>query len=318
MATILANKFNIKLTSNDSVFEAGPFNIAKQKVETSDLSSPPKELLVITPTEKGEYPVIVFLHGFALSTSFYTELLKRIASHGYIVIAPQLYFLVPNSLPSDGYEEMKSTAEVTDWLSEGLKSILPEHVQANLLKLALIGHSRGGKTAFSLALDRGETWRKFSVLIGIDPVAGTGLLGQVKPDILTNVPRSLNFGVPVMIIGTGLGDVKLDGLAPACAPVGMNHNEFYYESQPPCYHLVTKDYGHMDMLDDNLDLLGKLEVCVCTSGKGTKDPMRRSVGGLVVAFLENYLDGMSVDLEAILQNPDIAPATLSPVEYVKS
>ncbi|KAF9618581.1 hypothetical protein IFM89_002276, partial [Coptis chinensis] len=315
MATILANKPTVELTSKTSVFEVGIFDLAQQQVETSQPSSPPKQLLIIAPTAQGEYPVIVFLHGTSLSTSFYSQLLQHIASHGYIVVAPQLYPVFPPSCCSC-YKEMKFTAEVTDWLPKGLQSVLHENVKANLLKLVLIGHSRGGMTAFSLALDRGGTWRKFSVLIGLDPVAGNELIGQIKPEILNKCPSSLNFGIPVMVIGTGLGEVKFGGLGPACAPVGLNHKEFYYESQPPCYHFVTKDYGHMDMLDDKLNCSGKLAACLCKAGKGTKDTMRKCVGGLVVAFLENYLDGKTGDLEAILQNPDIAPTTLSPVEYI--
>ncbi|KAF9618579.1 hypothetical protein IFM89_002274, partial [Coptis chinensis] len=290
MATTLADETSFMLASNTFVFETGPFNVSQQTIDTSHPSSPPKQLLIIAPTAKGEYPVIVFLHGFTLSTSFYSQLLAHIASHGYIAVAPQLYFMVPQFLPTSGYEEMKSAAAVTDWLSEGLQSVLPKKVNANLLKLALTGHSRGGNTAFSLALGLGGTLCKFSALIGIDPAAGITTGTQVKPNILTKVPRSFNVGIPVLIVGTGLGNVKRGGcLILPCAPDGVNHKEFYNESQAPCYHFVTKDYGHMDMLDDELNIFTKLAACVCKAGQGSKDPMRRCVGGLVVAFLEYYL-----------------------------
>ncbi|KAF4351203.1 hypothetical protein G4B88_023214 [Cannabis sativa] len=52
----------------------------------------------------------------------------------------------------DTNEEIKSTAQVIDWLSEGLQNLLPQHVKANLNKVGLAGHSRGGKTSFALAL----------------------------------------------------------------------------------------------------------------------------------------------------------------------
>ncbi|PIA45043.1 hypothetical protein AQUCO_01700534v1 [Aquilegia coerulea] len=307
-ALLVKPDVKVKLSPNTaSVFEAGLFGASQQTLETSHPSSPPKQLLIISPEAKDEYPVIVFLHGFALSNSYYTDLLKHIASHGYIAVAPQLYTLTPTP-PCWGYKEINSTAEVTDWLPKGLQSVLPEKVEADLLNLVLMGHSRGGKTAFSLAVDHGKTSLKFKALIGIDPVAGTSAGGQVKPDILTNHPHSLNVGYPVMVIGTGLGDVKLNFLAPECATKGLNHKNFYYESKPPCYYFVTKDYGHMDMLDDNLSIVGTVASCVCKSGKDSKDLLRRCVGGLVVAFLGNYL--------YILLNPNnVAPVTLDPVEY---
>jgi len=51
---------------------------------------PPKPLLIAAPREAGEYPVLVFLHGYLVVNSFYSQLLQHVASHGYIVIAPQV------------------------------------------------------------------------------------------------------------------------------------------------------------------------------------------------------------------------------------
>ncbi|KAL5712445.1 chlorophyllase [Ranunculus cassubicifolius] len=212
--------------------------------------------------------------------------------------------------PCKDYDEIKSSAEVTNWLSTGLQSVLPEKVQADLEKLALVGHSRGGKTVFTLALEPSKTCLKFCVLVAVDPVAGFAKGIEIKPTILTNVPASLATGFPVMVIGTGLGGL--------CAPTGMNHQEFFYESQPPCSHYVAKDYGHLYILDDDINIMGKIMTCFCTAGKGAKDPMRRCVGGLIVAFLEKYLDDEEDHLEDIVEDPSIAPVALSPSEYVKS
>ena len=71
-----------------------------------------------------------------------------------------------------GTEEIHSAAAVTNWLSTGLQSVLPENVQADLHKLALSGHSRGGKAAFALALGHAQTSLKFYVcLSGISSMA---------------------------------------------------------------------------------------------------------------------------------------------------
>ncbi|KAK9281590.1 hypothetical protein L1049_004493 [Liquidambar formosana] len=302
-------------SSATSVFEMGNLSTNCFQVETSDTSSPPKPLLIVTPTIEGTFPVLLFLHGFCLRNSFYTQLLQHISSHGFVVVALQLYLLIP----STGTEEVDSAAAVTNWLPLGLQSVLPQNVQANLLKLALSGHSRGGKAAFALALGYAKTSLNFSVLLGIDPVAGLGKCCQTNPKILTYVPQSFNLSIPVTVIGTGLGDEQRNCLFPPCAPDGVNHKEFFNECKPPCCHFVAKDYGHMDMLDDDpKGCIGAISGCICKNGKAPRDPMRRSVGGIVVAFLRAYVEGENGDLKAIVDEPDIAPAKLDPVEFIEA
>lgn len=215
--------------------------------------------------------------------------------------------------------EIESAACVTQWLQEGLQPLLPENVAADFTKVALSGHSRGGKAAFSLALGCAETKYslKFSVLLGIDPVAGVSKYCRTKPHILTNVPRSFHLSIPVAVIGTGLGPEKKNFMMPPCAPDGLNHKEFFNECKPPCAHFVAKDYGHMDMLDDNPPgAYGELLSCMCKNGTGSRDPMRRSVGGIVVAFLRAYLEGDDKDLTTIVSFPFLAPVTLDDVKFL--
>ena len=72
------------------VFQVGSIDYKALNLDTSDASSPPKPLLIYTPIVAGEYPVILFCHGFYLRNHFYSDLLKHIASHGYILVAPQV------------------------------------------------------------------------------------------------------------------------------------------------------------------------------------------------------------------------------------
>ena len=89
-------------TVTTTVFEAGKYTTVLQKVEsrttccTAKTSPPlpvppPKPLLIVMPCEAGEFPLLVFLHGYLLYNSFYSQLLQHIASHGFIVIAPQVH-----------------------------------------------------------------------------------------------------------------------------------------------------------------------------------------------------------------------------------
>ncbi|KAL2540893.1 Chlorophyllase-1 [Abeliophyllum distichum] len=193
----------------------------------------------------------------------------------------------------------------------GLPQVLEVNVNPDLSKLALCGHSRGGKAAFALALGHAPTSVKFSAILGIDPVDEPS---RPEPKILTFVPRSFNLEIPVGIIGTGLGNKSKNIIIPPVSPNGINHAEFFSESKPPCCYFLAKEYGHCDMLDESKFNLASW---VSTSGEGSKEGMRRGVGGIVVAFLNAYLGDESGDLKAILEKPSTAPILLDPVIFVE-
>ncbi|KAG5587890.1 hypothetical protein H5410_048324 [Solanum commersonii] len=281
-------------TTSTTIFDIGNYstkllNIEPQSyINSSFPPPPPKPLLISTPLQGGNFPVILFLHGYLLYNYFYSQLIQHISSHGFIVVAPQLYLVEG----PDTTKEIKSTAEITNWLPEGLHHYLPSQVEPNLKKLALAGHSRGGKAAFGLAL-------------GI----------QTTPPVLTYIPQSYNLDMDVLVIGSGLGEVKRNPLFPACALNGINHRDFYNECCRPVRYVVAKDYGHVDMLDDETKgVRGKATYCLCKNGK-SREPMRRFVGGIVVAFLEDYLKGNSSDLMAIKDGYVTLPVELQDVDF---
>ncbi|KAI3449940.1 hypothetical protein Pfo_006605 [Paulownia fortunei] len=292
-----------------SVFEPGNVGVKTIKVEKSHASSPPAELFIAAPEAEGSYPVLLFCHGYCTKNSWYSHLLQHISSHGYIVVAPQFYQYLLISLN----DEIKTAAKVTNWLPEGLAVLLPENVEPDLSRLALMGHSRGGKIAFALALGHAPTSLKFKALLGLDPVSRPSPPSWEEPNILSYVPHSFQLSIPVGVIGTGLSN-QTRCIVPPLAPDGFNHSEFFNESKPPCCYVLAKDYGHCDVLNDSRVGLASL---VCKSGKGSKEKMRRGVGGVVVAFLKAYLGGECEDLQSIVDAPTIAPITLDPVIYVK-
>lgn len=308
-------------TNLTKAFEYGiyPTTLLNIKAENdhSDIKTiipPPKPLLVATPScsQGGEFPVLLMLHGYVLLNHFYSQLILHVASHGFVVIAPQLY----NIAGPDSKEEIYATATIIEWLSKGLKDVLPLNIRPNLHKLALSGHSRGGKVAFALALNKVATSPlKLSALIGIDPVDGMGKDKQTPPPVLTYVPRSFNLnGMPVLVIGSGLGEIKKNPLFPPCAPKGVNHENFYEESQNPAWYFLVKDYGHLDVLDDDTKgVKGKATYCLCKNGK-CREPMRKFVGGVIVAFLNAYLLGDDSKLISIREGSETIPVEFDKVE----
>ncbi|CAA0806614.1 Chlorophyllase-2- chloroplastic [Striga hermonthica] len=312
------------------VFSIGNYSTSFIKVEPQTCAPniskcPPKQLLISSPTEGGIYPVLLFLHGYLLYNSFYSQLLQHVASHGFIVIAPQLYCIAG----ADASEEIEATADITKWVYRELARFLPPQVRPNLDKLGLAGHSRGAKVAFALLLniskssldlhlerDKDNISLKFSAVLGIDPVDGMEKGKQTPPPVLTYTPHSFDLGgMGALIVGSGLGHVKRNPLFPACAPDGMNHEDFYRECRRPAYYFVAKDYGHLDVLDDDTKgLRGKATCLLCKNGE-SRGPMRRFVGGAVVAFLKAYLEGDSRDLVLIREGRQELPLELQRLEF---
>jgi chlorophyllase len=82
-------------TSALPLFEVGKLNVKISTQKSGNGGSlPPKEILIASPTDGGLYPVVLFIHGFFLRNYYYTQLLTHISSHGYIVVAPQVSFII--------------------------------------------------------------------------------------------------------------------------------------------------------------------------------------------------------------------------------
>ncbi|GBG90217.1 hypothetical protein CBR_g50396 [Chara braunii] len=288
---------------------------ASRSPSLAPITPPPKPLLLVFPATEGEYPVLVFQHGFCLVNSYYSQLLQHVASYGFIVVAPQMYTI---SGP-DATREIADAAKVISWMERGLAASFPEPfqhtVRPNLSKLALAGHSRGGKVVFGIA--KGTTAPislNISALIGIDPVDGTGQGKSIPPPVLNFSKNSFGFSLPTLVIGSGLGPIPKGLLLPPCAPAEVGHRVYYADSSPPKYHCVLKDFGHMDFLDDcTKGLRGTLSYCVCKNGSCRK-LARRFTGGLLVAFLKAVLLQDREDLDTIFNRPALAPIQLSLLE----
>jgi chlorophyllase len=334
-----------------SVFEQGWHGVALSRVGEASWCSPaankehlpPKPLLVAAPQEAGEYPVLLFLHGYLAKNSFYSQLLHHVASHGFIAVGPQvsapsscsvftsrmLCFILDSSSCStdsssqlytvsgpDTTAEINAAASVIDWLAGGLPSILPPNVHANLTRMSIAGHSRGSKAAFALALGHAEFSPRLAALIAVDPVDGMGVGRQTQPPILTGRNGSLRLPAPVMVVGTGHGGKPNGPLFPPCAPPGVSHEAFFDECAGDRCHLVARDYGHTDMMDDDTPgARGLLTRALCRSG-GARAPMRRFVAGATVAFLKKWTGGEGAALDGIRKRPEASPVVLSVVEFV--
>jgi chlorophyllase len=265
------------------------------------MSGAPVATQVFAPQAPGGYPLVVFQHGFLLSPARYSALLEHIASHGFVVVAPQMYAADGNPIgkPSTT-EEAALAATVRTWAVQSVGGVIgyTPRVEA----LALVGHSRGGKVV----------WRELVALptaaqavVGIDPVDGEG--GPLGGDTRV-VDGAFTYTIPSLVIGSGLGTQPLNAFAPACAPMGDNHVQFYGAAPAPAWHATVTDYGHLDMLNDDTSGCG-LTCSSCKAGE-TKAPMRRTSAGLTVAFLRAALQG-DMSAYTLLSEPQRAPASFA-------
>jgi chlorophyllase len=274
-----------------------PYALGALAVETISVKrcqeAAPAAMLIHTPAEVGTYPVVVFQHGFLAYNSEYNEILTRLASHGFIVVAPQMYEPGLGALTGhpSAAQEADLAGRVLDWLPAHLASFVGYAARTDLIGLA--GHSRGGRVAWLVLLSDPS---RAKAVAGVDPVDGDR---SPFGDPTRIIRGPFNFSFPSLIIGAALsGD---------CAPAGANHEQFYAASASPAWHVVATDYGHTDMLDeDEANVASEF----CRSGRPDRENMRRLVAGLLTAFFRGALQD-DPDAFSVLTAADAAPARIT-------
>ncbi|MCB9523410.1 MAG: hypothetical protein H6702_08505 [Myxococcales bacterium] len=278
-----------------SVYDPGPYEVRRARVDQG-AEGAPKAAEIYEPVGAAQAPVVLWQHGFLLDVGLYTDLLTHLASHGFVVVAPQMY-------PADGIplgkptaaEEAAAAQQVLAWIDDGLGDLVDVPLAPGAPGIA--GHSRGGKVTWLLLSAGADRAR---AIAGVDPVDGQGgpLGGEARV-----LDLDLDFGgIPKLIIGTGLGRESVGFLSPACAPEGDAHVRFYTRTPGPIWHGVATDFGHNDMLDDDCGLL----CLACPRGPEPRTPMRRYVAGQLVALFRAALMG-DVDAFGWLEDAEAAP-----------
>jgi hypothetical protein len=115
------------------------------------------------PDDASMHELVLVLPGFATSCAMYSPYAEHLASHGFIVVG---VVTRSNLLMASHDTEALEVVRTLDWLLE--KS--PFQARIDKTKIAVAGHSKGGKVAFfAAALDA-----RIDLVIGWDPVNGGG------------------------------------------------------------------------------------------------------------------------------------------------
>ena len=129
-------------------------------------STAPVALDIYSPTQPARYPVIVFQHGFGGSIKAYETISEHLASHGFVVILPQMYG--PGiSRCTHRRRRGCSGFKRTSWLEDNLNDYIPVYADTSLLGIA--GHSRGGQVAYRITLQVLNKSRHWPGLIPLMP-----------------------------------------------------------------------------------------------------------------------------------------------------
>lgn len=262
-------------------FSRGALEVQQRDVREGELGAP-RPLRVTAPVTPGTYAVVQFQHGFLSDRRAYDEVLSHLASHGFVVVAPQMY-------PADGVplgkmpaaEEARGAAEVARWSLEVAATVMGS--AADPRPLGVAGHSRGGKVAWLLAVQERHPVR---ALVGVDPVDGRGgPLLSAQPEAL---PGPTALAPPALVLGMERGG--------SCAPEGDNYRHFFERTSAPARLAVVLGHGHGDMLDADVGTGG-----LCFEGPHRAE-VRALTGGLLAAFFRSQLQddpAAAAELDAV-------------------
>jgi pimeloyl-ACP methyl ester carboxylesterase len=275
-------KNNLLYVSPGNFYIPGELEVQVISLDAGQEFSNPVQMDIYTPKDSFRYPVIIFQHGFTASIKDYATILHQLASHGFVVVAPQMYPPGGDSVSWPTYEEEAALGvQIISWLQENLNNIVPVKADTSLLGLA--GHSRGGQAAYRMASLVPE---KAAALAGVDPVDGT----------VAYVNGPLNFTFPTYILGTGLGAEPVPGTPFPCAPTTRGYQHFYDANPSPSWLAVTTENGHTDMIDE--DVLCPNSVCnISCPGGPNRDGMRSFTAGTLAAFFSGALQGQKEAME---------------------
>ena len=285
--------------SKGDFYQPGTLSVKVISLEAGGEFSTPVPMDIYTPTAPFRYPVIIFQHGFTGSIKGYETILNHLASHGFVVVAPQMY--PPGGGMGGAYptpeEEAALGVQIISWVQDNIQSIVPVNADATLLGLS--GHSRGGQTAYRMALQAPD---KIQALCGVDPVDGLVIFGQELA-----ITGPLTFDIPTYVLGTGLGPVPVTGgaIELACAPADIGYQHFFDASPIPSWLSVATENGHTDMLDE-ADLCPNGVCSTFCPGGPDRDGMRAFTAGTLAAFFSGALQGNKQAL-TVLTDTDAAP-----------
>ncbi len=221
-----------------------------------------------TPVASGQYPVIIFGHGFVMAWDAYENLWEEFVPRGYIMVFPR----TEGSAFATDHQQFGWDLEflVTQMQQEGLNTSSPIN-GAVAPNTALMGHSMGGGATFLAAdslCNNGNT--NFKTLIGLAPA-------ESSSNGVSSIASALEITVPSLI---------LSGSQDGVTPPADHHIPMYDNLASDCKIFVSITGGaHCYFANSNF---------ACDFGEGTSSTGisidRLEQHDITFSFVNNWLD----------------------------
>jgi pimeloyl-ACP methyl ester carboxylesterase len=165
----------------------------------------------------GQFPVITFGHGFAMSWDAYANIWQHYVAKGYILAFPRTEgSLIPAPSHGDFAMDLQQVTDKTLALNTDVNSIFNGKI---LQKSAIIGHSMGGGAAILVASNTLNT-SHIQTVVGLAPA-------ETNPSAITVAP---NVGVPTLIFS---------GTADGVTPPADHHIPIYQGLNSICKAYIS-------------------------------------------------------------------------------
>ncbi|MDQ3037420.1 MAG: alpha/beta hydrolase fold domain-containing protein, partial [Myxococcota bacterium] len=223
-------------------------------------------------------PLVILKHGFQLATANYATTAAHIASHGFVVIGVDTGGGAFGG-PTNADERDASIAAI-DWAL----SSAPFAARVDPERIAVMGHSRGGKVAVMIA----AADARVGAALLLDPVNGCGPGASYSADCPDVTSDALAGALTIPVGVMGETNSATGGFMP-CAPAEQNYQTIYDALDRSSWAVAWTFTGadHMDFTDDGGGFAGSF----CADGPGDDAMIRAQVRALAVAFLRRHLGG---------------------------
>ncbi|XP_013416535.1 chlorophyllase-1 isoform X1 [Lingula anatina] len=271
--------------NNGNPFVNGPLNVTSKTLSILKDKSPIKATAYFPTVNNGSFGVIFFVGGFygVIWSENYSDILSKIASHGFIVIGMDPDWpadrngLSSSTIPSANYRDMDKYFKMYDWLKGNLAKKLNLDVAWD--RAGTLCHSAGCDNTLQLVM-MNQTIFKASVWL--EPFSAS-------------LKTPINFTHPGYAYGTQLSEEIIP-----CAIPGYDYRHYYKMWKCPRIMTEISTFGHCDLLNPTFwEACRSLPLCKITKDIKQLPEYRMFVQGMATAFLMGYLQNNTQALQYI-------------------